>query len=99
MENKKSIFTGSVIASAIIGLSSLTASAASISNYSSLGTGGDVRSELLTTSSSVGFSELACGEKKTKEAKCGEKGKKKGKAKEAKCGEGKCGEGKKKKPM
>ncbi len=105
MENKKSIFGGSVIASAIIGLSSLTANASTMTNYSALGTGGEVRAELLSApNSAFGSLELTCGAKtaskkeaKGKEGKCG-KGKK-GKGKEGKCGEGKCGEGKKKNPM
>jgi len=99
MENKKSIFSGSIIASAFIGLASLSANASTLTNYATLGSGSEVRAELL---------EQTCGAKdaKTKDAKCGEKdaktkdakcGKKEGKGKEGKCGEGKCGAGKKKK--
>ena len=113
MENKKSIFNGSMIAGAIMSLTSISANAATLTNYSSLGTGGQVRSELLSSVSSFGNLELKCGENKTKEAKCGEDKskeakcgektkkddkKKEGKGKEAKCGEGKCGEGKKATP-
>jgi uncharacterized low-complexity protein len=90
MENKKSIFTGSVIASAIISLSSINANASSLTNYSALGSGSEVRTILLGKSNSnMGAFELKCGAKdttKTKEAK----------GKDGKCGEGKCGDGKKK---
>ena len=99
MENKKSIFSGSVIASAFIGLASLSANASSLTNYSTLGSGSEVRSELLEQTcgaKDAKTTDAKCGEKdaKTKDAKCG---KKEGKGKEGKCGEGKCGAGKKKK--
>ena len=108
MENKKSIFSGSVIASAFIGLASLSANASSLTNYSTLGSGSEVRSELLEQTcgaKDAKTTDAKCGEKdvKTKDAKCGGKakeakcGKKEGKGKEGKCGEGKCGAGKKKK--
>lgn len=90
MENKKSILAGSVIASAIIGLSNISANASTLTNYSALGSGAEVRTILLGKSSSdLGAFELKCGGKdstKTKEAK----------GKDGKCGEGKCGDGKKK---
>ena len=108
MENKKSIFSGSVIASAFIGLASLSANASSLTNYSTLGSGSEVRSELLEQTcgaKDAKTTDAKCGVKdaKTKDAKCGVKakeakcGKKEGKGKEGKCGEGKCGAGKKKK--
>jgi len=108
MENKKSIFSGSVIASAFIGLASLSANSSSLTNYSTLGSGSEVRSELLEQTcgaKDAKTTDAKCGEKdaKTKDAKCGGKakeakcGKKEGKGKEGKCGEGKCGAGKKKK--
>lgn len=59
-----------------------------------LGSGGELRSELVnqTINPDQNFTirnlEAKCGESKSKEAKCGEKGK----TKEAKCGESKCGE-------
>lgn len=107
MENKKSILAGSVIASAILGLSNVTANASNLANYSSLGSGAEVRTILLGKSDSkLGAFELKCGGKdstKTKEAKgkdgkcgegkCGEK-KKDTKAKDSKSKDGKCGEGK-----
>lgn len=88
MKNKKSILTGSVIASAIIGLASIKANASSLTNYSTLGSGAEVRSVLLGKSASdLKAFDLKCGDsEKAKEAK----------AKDGKCGEGKCGEGKKK---
>lgn len=86
MENKKSILAGSVIASAILGLSSINANATSLCNYSALGSGAEVRTNLLGKSSSnLGAFELKCGGKdstSTKEAK----------GKDGKCGEGKCGD-------
>lgn len=97
MENKKSILAGSVIASAILGLTSINANATSLTSYSALGSGAEVRSELLSTPSAINAFELTCGEKgktsdtKTKDAKCGDKAK----AKDGKCGEGKCGDKKK----
>ena len=87
--NKKSILTGSMIAGALIGLSSVGSNAATLSAYSALGSGSEVRSELLSVSkSSAAALELTCGEKK--DTKTTE-----GKSTEGKCGEGKCGEGKK----
>lgn len=60
-----------------------------------LGSGGEIRSELITTVNPLTAGndfltiEAKCGEKsKTNETKCGEKGK----TKESKCGENKCGE-------
>ena len=94
MENKKSktIVAGSMIAGALLSLS-LNANTSNLFNYNALGNGAEVRNAI----------ELGCGEKKaddkkTKDAKCGEKKDTK-KAKDAKCGEkkakdGKCGEGK-----
>lgn len=90
MENKKSILAGSVIASAILGLSNITASATNLTSYSPLGSGAEVRSELINTPSAINAFELACGAK-SKDAKCGDKAK----AKDGKCGEGKCGDKKK----
>ncbi len=90
MEKKKTILAGSVIAGAILGLSNITANATSLTSYSTLGSGAEVRSELLNTPSATNAFELACGAK-AKDAKCGDKTK----AKDGKCGEGKCGDKKK----
>lgn len=107
MENKKSILAGSLIASAFIGLSNINVNASTLTNYSSLGSGAEVRSNLLSgASSALKVLELKCGDSaKTKhskgkdgkcgEGKCGDK-KHEGKGKDGKCGEGKCGADKKK---
>jgi uncharacterized low-complexity protein len=99
-KNKTSILTGSLIAGAI-GLTSITAGASNLFNYNSLGSGSELRSELLNANvSPLKVAELECGDKKktgdkskTGEAKCGDKKKdSKGKSGEGKCGEGKCGD-------
>ena len=97
MENKKFILSGSVITSAILALTNANVDANSLSNYSSLGSGAEVRTGLLgNPSDAINAYELTCAAKdaKSKDATCGEH-KKDGKAKDAKCGEGKCGEHKK----
>lgn len=87
MESKKSMLAGSLIASAILGLSNLGATASTLTSYSALGSGAEVRNELLnTTASNLSNLELKCGADSTKAH---------GKAKDGKCGEGKCGEHKK----
>lgn len=95
MENKKkSLLTGSLIASAMLGMSSLNVNANSLFNFNELGTGSEVRSTLLDRATSDVnhlMLELKCGDStKTKDGKCGEGkcGEKKtdGKAKDGKCG-------------
>jgi len=90
MENKKSILAGSVIATAFLGLSNISANEALLTKFSPLGSGAEVRTALLgKTLSDANAFELKCGAKDsthTKEAK----------GKDGKCGEGKCGDGKKK---
>ena len=95
MENKKNILTGAVVAAMI---STCSINAASLFNYSALGTGSDVRGNLLNDASlALKTIDLACGEKKetkTKDAKCGDS-----KTKDAKCGDSKtkdakCGDSK-----
>jgi uncharacterized low-complexity protein len=96
MEKKSTLVTCSMIAGALLSVSSVKANG--LLEYNALGTAGEVRSALVKNI------EASCGEKKaetkdaakTKDAKCGEK-KADGKAKDAKCGEGKakdakCGE-------
>ena len=102
-KNKTSILTGSLIAGAI-GLTSITAGASNLFNYNALGSGAELRSELLNSNvSPLKVAELECGDKKkagdtkgkTGEQKCGDKKKtadSKGKTGEGKCGEGKCGD-------
>jgi len=100
-----SILKGSLIAGAI-GLTSITAGASNLFNYNALGSGAELRSELLNLNASpLKVAELECGDKKKEgdkgkagEQKCGDKKKaadSKGKTGEAKCGEGKCGDKKK----
>jgi len=96
MENKKSILSGSVIASAILALSSPTANATALSNFSSLGSGAEVRSELLgNPASAINAFELKCSAKDAKDGDAKDAKAKDGKAKDGKCGEGKCGDKKK----
>jgi hypothetical protein len=105
MKNKKTILSGSVIASAILAVSGTNVGATSLTDFNTLGSGAEVRSSLLgNPADAINAFELACGEKKdakAKEATCGEK--KDAKGAEAKCGEhktdgkakdAKCGEGK-----
>ncbi len=93
----KHIFlTGSFIAGSVLGLgAATTTSAESLFGFRSLGSGADLRSSLLESSSERNL-ELKCGSKtetstssKTADAKCGNKTE--SKTKDAKCGEGKCG--------
>lgn len=98
MKNKKTILSGSVIASAILAISGTNVGATSLTDFNTLGSGAEVRSSLLgNPADAMNAFELACGEKKdakAKEATCGEKKDAKGaehktdgKAKDAKCGE------------
>ena len=98
---KNILLTGSIVAGSVLGLSTLNASATETFKYSELGSGGELRTELLQNSvTDFRAIELNCGEKttdsKSKDAKCGEEKAKATKAdsksKDAKCGEGKCGE-------
>ena len=91
---KKTIITGSLIASAVMGTVSLNAAETSMFNYNELGSGSAIRANLLDQTEAdfkAYLLELNCGEdtKKATETKKSED-----KSKEAKCGEGKCGEGK-----
>ena len=92
----KHIFlTGSFIAGSVLGLgAATTTNAESLFGFRNLGSGADLRTSLLESSSSKTL-ELKCGSKtetsetKTADAKCGNKTE--SKTKDAKCGEGKCG--------
>lgn len=107
MANKKSIIKGSLVASAMLAVSSFSANA-SIFRFNSLGSGEEVRTILSGSNHSAKNLDLKCGEKgksdstamKGKDGKCGEGkcgDKKDKKAKKMKKGkEGKCGEDKKK---
>ena len=106
MKNKKTILSGSVIASAILAISGTNVGATSLTDFNTLGSGSEVRSSLLgNPADAINAFELACGEKKDAkgaEASCGEKKDAKAtdakttdtKAKDAKCGEKKAKDGK-----
>lgn len=90
MENKKSILAGSLIAAAFGGLTTLNANESSLTSFSPLGSGAEVRTALLgAVSANSNAFELKCGAKDSTSTK-------QAKGKDGKCGEGKCGEGKKK---
>ncbi|SKA41390.1 hypothetical protein SAMN04488128_105430 [Chitinophaga eiseniae] len=86
MENKsiskKVLFSGSLVASAILGLTALQTNANPVS-YTNLGSGAAVRSVLTGTASAVNTVELACSKDSST-----------AKSKEHKCAQGKCAEGK-----
>jgi len=107
MENKKtkkaSILKGAILTGVIAGLTPLSVNSSALFTYDVLGSGAEVRTQILEEKTSDGtVYELKCGtEKKEDPKKKGEtekseatKAEKKGKSTEAKCGEGKCGEGK-----
>jgi uncharacterized low-complexity protein len=94
MKNFKntSIVTGSLLVGALF--STATGTAANLFDFDYLGTGAELRSNLLssdvTNILSNKVDDLKCGE-----GKCGDKKtetKTEAKSKDAKCGEGKCGE-------
>lgn len=96
MEKKKSIITSSLIASAIVACASFTTNAAEVFHYNNLGSGEEIRTNLLEKTGSNHRLELTCStgsqsgtHKNKKEHKCGKKDK------DGKCGEGKCGDKKK----
>ena len=89
MEKKKSILASSLIAGAIIAVSSFSASAAGMFNYNNLGTGEAVRANLLNRIDGGKNFELKCGKKGKTDSTMSKKGK------DGKCGEGKCGDKKK----
>ncbi len=93
--SKRNILTGSLIAGAFIATAGLSASASNLINYNDLGSGSEIRANLMDHSlRTVNFKtlELTCGEqaKADTTAKKGDS-----KMKDAKCGEGKCGTDKK----
>jgi uncharacterized low-complexity protein len=95
MEKKKmSFIKGTLVAGALISVSALSATpnASSLFDYSALGSGAEVRSEILHSNTSpFNNFEAKCGEKSATTTKTTAS---EGKKAEAKCGEGKCGEGK-----
>lgn len=83
---KKSLITGSMIAGALFATANLNANAVDLFRFSNLGSGEEVRSQLLGGAAKA--LELKCGEKGKADSTAAKKGK------DGKCGEGKCGEGK-----
>jgi uncharacterized low-complexity protein len=84
--SKKVLFSGSLVAGAILGMAALQVNARPAS-YTNLGSGAAVRNALTGTNGNAANTiELACGAKKDSASA--------GKTKEGKCGQGKCGEGK-----
>jgi uncharacterized low-complexity protein len=74
----------SLLAAGVLAAGSVSANAeVSIFDYEAMGSGNDVRSELLNQSTTDYIGTLSATEAKLQEGKCGE----------GKCGEGKCGEG------
>lgn len=91
---KRTVLTGSFIAGAFMATSSLNASESNLFSYNDLGTGSEIRANLLEQDGSdfrTYLMDQKCGEE-TKKVKEGEKAE--SKSPEAKCGEGKCGENK-----
>ena len=94
MDNKKKVlFTGSLLAGALLATANLNANAADLLRFKDLGTGESVRARLMDNGSNARSLELNCGAKKDS---AGVKKGKDGKCGEGKCGEGKCGDKKKK---
>jgi len=107
---KNILLTGSIVAGSVIGLSGLQANATETFKYSELGSGAELRTELLQTSSSdLRTIDMSCGEdskkdkkemkqnkaaKAEKADKAAKADKKEGAAMESKSTEQKCGEGK-----
>ncbi|HWV66165.1 hypothetical protein [Chitinophaga sp.] len=84
--SKKVLFSGSLVAGAILGMAALQVTATPV-GYTDLGSGAAVRNALTGASGNTANAiELACGAKKDSATA--------GKSKEGKCGQGKCGEGK-----
>jgi len=83
--NLGAIITGTIMSGALLGTT--TANATEMFNYDDLGSGAELRSDLLNASN-TGFKspEAKCGE-----GKCGDE-KAETKSADHKCGEGKCGE-------
>ena len=88
-KRKRNFIKGTLVAGALLSVTALSATpnASNLFDYNALGSGAEVRSEILHSETSpFNNLEAKCGEKSTTTAE--------GKKAEAKCGEGKCGEGK-----
>lgn len=88
---KTALVSGALLTGSLIGINPLNAASSDLYTYSDLGSGAELRSELLEQNQSpfdvvkaaegmttVKFSELKCGEGKCGEGKCGEGDKEKG---------------------
>lgn len=75
------MITGTILSGALLGATSVNA--AQMFSFDDLGSGAELRSELLNAANGIKTFEATCGEKKAE----GES-----KAADHKCGEGKCGE-------
>lgn len=94
--NKRVIRTTAILTGAIVG-SVGTVSATNLFETTDLGSGAELRSDLLSKNAATGLIDNSLVELKCGEGTCGEKSEKKAKKSkegEHKCGEGKCGEGK-----
>jgi len=84
-KKKKNLLTGALVAGAIITGSALNMNVANAFSFRTLGSGSDLRANLLKTDTNPDLLfELKCGEKKADTTNQ--------KVKDAKCGEGKCGD-------
>ena len=81
-ENNKRLLKSVVLTGMIAGARPLTAGATNLFSYENLGSGSQLRSNLIEQYASPADAVSRSGENFTFEAKCGE----------GKCGEGKCGE-------
>jgi uncharacterized low-complexity protein len=93
----KNFIKGTLVAGALLSVSALSATpnSSNLFDYNTMGSGAEVRSELLhTVSAGLDIFEAKFGGKEEGKAEGKKAETKEAKAKEAKCGEGKCGEGK-----
>ncbi len=99
MKNNIHIVAGSLVTGIVMSAATLSAPAANLFSYSSLGSGSEVRSTLLEKAMNdhdLHLFEMKCGDESksdsTKSATKPAAKKADGKTTDAKCGEGKCGE-------
>jgi uncharacterized low-complexity protein len=86
---KRKIIGRSIVAATALTVSGITANASGLFNYNNLGTGENVRANLLGSNSENKNFELKCGNSGKTDSTMSKKGK------DGKCGEGKCGANKK----
>lgn len=100
-KTKRNLLKGTMVAGALLSVTALSATpnSSNLFEYTSLGSGAEVRTEILHSNSNpLNTFEAKCGEETGKKAEKATKksAAKEGKSKEAKCGEASCGEGDKK---